>query len=252
MKKSLYLLNIGNYAPELTALTYPWIHRYAEKIGAEVVLMTERKFPAWDMDYEKLQIYELAAARGDDWSLYIDSDTLVHPELPDVTELIPRDTVAHNGADFAALRWVYDDYFRRDGRHIGSCNWLALASSWCRDLWRPLDDLTFEEAAANIYPNVHELTTGIITREHLIDDYVLSRNIARFGLKFATINDMCKQIGWNNGFLHHVYKETLPRKVELAKIALKAWKLDTLFPEYEFLRQFEVRGEDNAPKLVSK
>ena len=135
---------------------------------------------------------------------------------------------------------------------VHNCNWFTVASDWCLDLWRPLDDLTFEEAAANIYPNIHELTTGIITREHLIDDYVLSRNIARFGLKFATINDMCKQIGWNNGFLHHVYKETLPRKVELAKIALKAWKLDTLFPEYEFLRQFEVRGEDNAPKLVSK
>ena len=250
MRKCVWTLNIDNYAPELTALTYPLMRRYADKIGADFRIITQRHWPNFPPVYEKLQLHWLG--REFSWNFYVDSDALIYPDFFDPTEWVGKDTVLHNGCDLAATRWRMDNYFRRDGRRLGSCNWFTVASDWCLDLWRPLDDLTFEEAAANIYPNIHELTTGIITREHLIDDYVLSRNIARFGLKFATINDMCKQIGWNNGFLHHVYKETLPRKVELAKIALKAWKLDTLFPEYEFLRQFEVRGEENAPVLISK
>ncbi len=92
MRKTIYLLNIGNYAPEITAITYPLIERYARKICAQIEMIDERRSPAWDLDYEKLQIYELAQRRGDDWSIYIDSDALVHPELPDVTDLIPLDT----------------------------------------------------------------------------------------------------------------------------------------------------------------
>ena len=61
--KTLYLLDIGGYAPEITAITRPWVERYAAKIGAEVYVINERKFPAWDIDYEKLQIYRLARER---------------------------------------------------------------------------------------------------------------------------------------------------------------------------------------------
>ena len=225
MRTTVYLLNIGDYAPELTALTYPHIEAYADKIGAEVCRITERKFPDWDLDYEKLQIHQLAEDRGDDWSIYIDSDALVHPELPDVTALVPRDTVAHNGADFAGIRWRYDKYFWRDGRHIGSCNWFAMASSWCRDLWRPLDDLTFAEAVGNITVTVEERHTNV-TDEHLVSDYALSRNIARFGLKFTTLNDLWPTIGLGSAnFFFHQYTVTLDEKIEGIRKTIEAWRI---------------------------
>lgn len=225
MATTIYLLNVGGYAPELTALTYPHIEFYAHKIGAEICMISERKFPGWDVDYEKLQIYELAEKRGDDWSIYIDSDALIHPELPDVTALIPRDTVAHNGADFASIRWAYDKYFWRDGRHIGSCNWFAMASSWCRDLWRPLDDITFEEAVANITVTVEERHANV-SAEHLVSDYALSRNIARFGLKFTTLNDLWPKIGLTGtNFFHHEYTIPLDEKVAHIRHTIKEWRL---------------------------
>ena len=230
--KTLYLLDIGGYAPEITAITRPWVERYAAKIGAEVYVINERKFPAWDIDYEKLQIYRLARERGDDWSIYLDSDALVHPELPDITELLPRDTVAHNGSDFAPIRWKYDEYFRRDGRHIGSCNWLAVASSWCLDLWRPLDDLTFAEAVANITITAEEARPPggdepkvVVSAEHLVSDYALSRNIARFGLHFITLNDLWKRHGMAPDFFSHAYTVTNAEKVRLLTETLKRWKL---------------------------
>lgn len=223
---ALYTLNIDNYAPEITGLTYPLIERYARKIGATWVQITERKFPEWPVTYEKLQIHELGQENGAEWHLYIDSDALVHPETPDWTCFLPRDTVAHNGSDFAGVRWRYDEYFLRDGRNIGSCNWLTMASSWCLDLWRPLE-MTPAEAIDAIHPTAEELRT-VITREHLIDDYALSRNIARFGLKFQALMALEKRLGFGDdtGFYWHAYVITPEEKVRQMKAVLEEkWKL---------------------------
>jgi hypothetical protein len=223
-RKTVYTLNVGPYAPAITALTYPLLAAWVSRIGAELVMLDERRFPTWPVCYEKLQIYDWARERGDDWILYLDSDTLVHPDTPDFTRLIPRDTVAHNDADMAAVRWDYDQYFQRDGRHIGSGNWLAIASAWCVDLWRPLDDLTLDEALARIHPAAFERRAGI-TPDHLLDDYVLSRNIAKFGLKFTTIKRVQEQTGCMGEFFHHDYLMPVAEKVALLKQTLTNWKL---------------------------
>jgi len=224
IKKTIYLLNINNYDPELTAITYPFIERYAKKIKAGIHIINERKFPEWDMDYEKLQIYELAQKHENDWNIYIDSDALVHPELPDITDLIPFDTVAHNGSDFAPIRWRYDRFFRRDGRHISSCNWLACASSWCIDLWKPLDDMTMAECVENIFPIPRETASKIVTAEHLVSDYAVSRNIAKYGLKFKSLFSLWKDLKMESTeFFHHEYTITIEEKIFNIKLAIKRW-----------------------------
>lgn len=210
VRKIVYTLNIGEYAPEICSLTYPLIDHWAKKIGAHFHVIKERKFPQWPIVYEKLQIHELAKQHGVDWAIYLDSDALVHPDFFDPTEHLSKDTVCHNGTDMANIRWKYDNYFRRDGRHIGSCNWCAIASDWCLDLWRPSDDLTPAEAEKNISPTMGERLCGLIPPSHLIDDYTLSRNIARFGLKCTTLIKICEKLGMPHGnfFLWHKY--TIP------------------------------------------
>lgn len=223
----IFTLNVDGYSREITDLTYPLLKFYAKKIGADFYVISERRFPNWPVTYEKLQIFELGKIAQNDWNIFLDSDTLVHPETIDFTNYIPMDTVAHNGYDFANIRWRYDEYFRRDGRNIGSCNWAAFASSWCLDLWRPLDDLTFEEALENIYPTRNELNT-VVTREHLIDDYTLSRNIARFGLKFKTLRDIEEKLDLKDAFFfYHQYTLTLREKVEDMKKVIESWKIPT-------------------------
>lgn len=170
--------------------------------------------------YEKLQIYDLG--KSNDWNIYIDSDALVHPDLFDPTEFIGKDTVMHNGADLANNRWRYDKYFRRDGRHIGSCNWFTIASDWCIDLWHPLEDLTLEEAVENIFPIQSELNS-VITREHLIDDYVLSRNIAKYGLKFKTLLELMQDLRDVGNYLWHQYTMTESDKIINMKTVLDNW-----------------------------
>jgi len=225
MKKTLWTLNVDGYAPEITALTFPLFQLYARKIGAEFRVIDSRTFPDWPPVYEKLQIYELG--KENDWNIFIDADAVIHPEMWDPTDHLHKHTVCHNGNDMAGNRWRYDRFFRRDARHIGSCNWFTVASDWCIDLWRPLEDLTFGQALANISPTPSERSNGI-TEEHLIDDYTLSRNIAQFGLKFTTIRDIQERINDKGNYLWHIYTVSVPEKVRQMREILHAWGLDVM------------------------
>ena len=247
VKKTIFTLNVDGYAPEITALTYPLIEAYAEKIGADLHVISERKFPEWPVTYEKLQIYQLAQEMENDWNIYIDSDTLVHPDTQDLTLLLPRDTVAHFGRDHAPNRWRSDRYFQRDGRNFGTGNWLTVASDLCVDLWRPLDDLTPEQAIDNIFPTVAERRSGVVSRDHLIDDYTLSRNIARFGLKATTFKDIFTNMGYTElkndqgqivraaggGFFYHHYLYPTAQKVVDLRKVIRHWGITEIMG-YDF------------------
>jgi hypothetical protein len=232
IKKTIYTLNVNNYSPEITSMTYPLINQYAQKIGANFHVINSRKYPEFPVTYEKLQIYELGKEHQNDWNIYIDSDALVHPDMPDVTELINKDTILHNGVDFAPIRWKYDSYFQRDGRHMGSCNWFTVASDWCLDLWKPLEDISVHEAINNIFPIQDEILSGI-TKDHLIDDYTLSRNIAKYGLKALTLLAIMEKFGNPVNGLWHEYQLTEKEKVINMKKVLKTWAMSPKEKELE-------------------
>lgn len=227
VKKVIYLLNVTTddnpegYQPRVRRLTYPLIERYAKKIGADVIEIRSRQFPEFPITYEKLQIHQISQQIQAEWNIYIDVDAMVNPELFDVTVMLPKDTVCHNGRDMANMRWKYDKYFLRDGRHFGSCNWFTVASDWCVDLWKPLDDITCEQALANINITTDEYNSRNCKTEHLIDDYSLSRNIAKYGLKATTMMEVCAKLGYTdqagrgvNPYLWHIYTKTEEEKLQ--------------------------------------
>jgi len=219
MRKTLFTLSVDNYAPDIFALTRPYMERYAQKIGAEFHVISERKFPDYPIVYEKFQVYELG--RGNDWNLFVDGDVLIHPDTYDITEHVKKDTVAQWGADFN-FRWDHDDYFRRDGRHLSTCNWFTLTSDWTHDFWTPLQDMTLKEALSHIHPAQYELQRSMKT-EHFIDDYVLSRNLARYGLRYLQLRD------WD-GFtidkvplLYHYFPRSNDEKLSMLRDLVASW-----------------------------
>lgn len=229
MNKTLYTLNVDGYAPEIAKLTFPLMRYYANKIGAKFEIIDVRKFPNFPVTYEKFQIYDRANDNRDDWSIYLDADTLVHPETPDWTQYLPFDTCAHYGKDFAGVRWRPNDWFRRDGRNIGSCNWNTVASRWCRDIWRPAETDAPIGLVSEIFPTQTEINSGLIDPEHLIDDYLCSCNIARFGLKFVTILELQKTLGFDpekTSFYYHEYTIDIDEKATRMRTVLKdTWKI---------------------------
>jgi hypothetical protein len=229
----VWTLNIGNYQPAIRALTMPMMNFWARKIGAACVNpedppakrryvheITERKFPGWPVVYEKLQLHELG--KLSEWTIFLDADTLVSPDMFDPSNFMGKDTVAHNGSDMANVRWKYDEYFRRDGRNFGSCNWCTIASEWCLDLWHPLD-ISFEQALTQIHTTIGERNSGHCEISHLIDDFTLSRNIARYGLKATTLVEIGHKLGFRDQagrgvspYLYHIY--SVPERVKLEKM----------------------------------
>jgi hypothetical protein len=235
LKKIVFTLNIGDYAPELCELTYPYMQGYAEKIGAEFYIIKERKFPEFPPVYEKLQIKDIMEERGADWAIYIDSDVLVHPDLFDVTNHLRKDTVMHWGTDLASNRWEYDEYFLRDGRNIGSCNWFTVASDWCLDLWQPLD-ISFEEAKERISLTQVEKSSGVFDTSHLIDDYTLSRNIARYGLKVKTFKNLCVELTNEEvAYFWHSCLTPVETKVATAKQVIADWESEERVSSTQYL-----------------
>ena len=225
MTKTIFLLNIDDFAPEVTQITYPLIRLYADRIGAKIHMITERKFPEWPVTYEKMQISELAQKIGSDWNIYIDSDALIHPECPDFTIYLPKGTVSFHAADCSSVRFRVDNVFLRDGRYLAPGNWFTIASDLCVDLWRPLD-MTPDEAVRNIYPTVNEKNNGI-TAEHLIDDYTLARNMSMFGLRFKSFLEICKEQGFGE-YLAHQYTMTIDEKTVYLRSVLNQWNAEKI------------------------
>lgn len=225
VKKTIYTLAIDNWRPEITSITFPLFKHFAKKIGADFHVITKRRFLDWPVTFEKYQVYYLAQEHENDWNLFIDADALVHPEMPDFFQWYTKDTCGHNGSDPLGIRYRYDRFFFRDGRGISSCNWFTFASDWCIDIWHPCDDLTPEEAIARCTPTVEEEQT-VCHAEHLIDDFLCSRNIAKYGLKFRTLMQTFKDNGWENpGFLWHQYTLTPEEKYKRMQEVLRAWRL---------------------------
>lgn len=221
-RKCVWTLNIGNYAPEITAVTYPHIKAWAEKIDADFRLIKKRKYPDAPITYEKLQLHTLGEKY--DWNIYIDSDALIYPDLFDPTLHIYPDTVMQYGCDMVGTRFKDNKYFRRDTRRISSCNWFTMASSDCLDLWHPLEDMTVEQALANIKPQLKELKT--CNDGHLIDDYVLSLNISRYGLHYKKFMDLLKYLHCEGSqFLFHSHLFTRQEKAYiLPRVMEERWK----------------------------
>lgn len=254
MKKTIFTLDIDNYQPEIKALTFPLLMMYAQKIGADFHVINERKltlpgacmaggFPG----LEKFQIYDLGREMGNDWNIFIDPDALVHPDFFDPTSFMTKDTTAAYGSnDFVPIRFRTDKYFMRDGRMIGKGNWFGVVSDWCLDYWHPLDDITLDEAMAMCYPMLPERTASKpMTAYNMAEDMLVSRNIARYGLKHILMPDILARFGLTLNYINlgqvqspqgvmnqmggpifHVYLDDPDQKVVMMQNQLKQWGME--------------------------
>ena len=114
---------------------------------------------------------------------------------------------------------------KADGRNIGTCGWFVCAPKACFDLWKPAPE-PLDWLLEQCYPIEMEHNSGVIDKGHLLDDYVISRNIAHFGLKHDTVREMLKRIGApENGFFWHQYTLPEAEKVRQMKGILFDWHI---------------------------
>ena len=73
---------------------------------------------------------------------------------------------------------------------------------------------------------------------HLIDDYILSRNIARYGLKFETMMNLQKKLADQGNYFWHEYTIPTEQKIIRIKQTIKDWNIVNLLPA-ELQKQFQ-------------
>lgn len=192
---------------------------WARKIGAEFHVIDKRRLTqegdGKPLNYEKFQLYDISKCY--DWTFFLDSDAFVHPDCPDWSEMVNGDKsyVMFNGIDNRLNRFKASHYSRRSGSRVGACTWNVICSDWTADLWTPPED--YEAACNNIHLQWCEARTGKCPRDHLIDDYQLSENVARYGLKVKVLNEICKEINHPLYFYQHIYNVDNYEKLQMLR-----------------------------------
>jgi hypothetical protein len=199
-------------------MTRPLMKAYAGKMGARYDEIESRWWPDRHWMFEKFQLYSMSEG----WSIYVDGDCLIHPDMFDVTSVLSPDTVLQACSDVSLGRFEATTEMRRDGRWISSCNFFTVWHEWCLDLWKLPD--SYDKSVLRIHPTTQEQQRGV-SPEHLIDDCILTQNIARFGLKYMTLSQLQAQIGDSASYIYHAYLGTTEDKTKALRERMKVWRL---------------------------
>jgi len=225
MRKLVATMSLNNWEPEITSLTFPLMKYYAKKIGADFLHINNRKFPNDPIGYERFQLYDYVDKY--DWIVQLDADLLLHPDTPDVTCLVDKDTILTSIPDHAGKRFILDDYFHRDGRYISVPGFFTVTSNWMKDFWRLPEDLTSNEAIKRVTPCVHEWRDRYVNGEHLVIDYIWSRNVAKYGLKMEYFQNIFKDplSPIQDYVMHNSFLPLDHKRQHIKDVVHKHWKL---------------------------
>ena len=184
MRKLIHVVNINDFFPELFALTYPTIRSYAERNGYMINMITERKFP-------------------------------------DVTEFLKRDSISFN--DNYNISWKYHvdriRYFMRDGRDVGIATNFVVSSDWTHDVWEPLS--LSQKDIEDLAKKENTDTGGADGRGwgHYADEFALSYNMAKYGLKYTGVT----WEDWMRPWLIHTGTGDKNEALQIARQTLEKW-----------------------------
>jgi hypothetical protein len=198
----VHVINIDNYFPELFELTIPTIEFWTRKLRAKLNIITTRKFPDWPILYEKIQIF--FDGHDIDWNILLDADILVQPDTPDpLYSNITPNQVAAKDSYHAHMQLKLDDCFYRDGRDIGLSTCTVITHRKCHKLWTPLE------------MNPQEACEKILIDRMIVDEYTLSRNLAKYG--FPLTAPFNPSLHYNNIFHIGAYAQDKNKVLDIAK-----------------------------------
>lgn len=177
MKKAIVTTTVNDYFPELCEYTIPNLKRYADKIGADFIRITDRKYPELHPAFEKLQVHEVA--KHYDRTILIDADIMVDPKSIDLTEVYDNNEIlccmrydivhsSYNLWNITSRKNLDNRFFLKDRRNLGIAGFLIGCSNITYDFFEPISVQKAIEMQNEIY------------RPAIIDEYVMSLNVAKY------------------------------------------------------------------------
>lgn len=103
LKKAVVTLSIGDLYREMSDISHPMMKDYADKIGADFVVINEAKVRMHPLHFEKWQMYDLLFDY--DRIIFLDTDILIGPDCPDLFGMVGLEEVGG---------FVESDYLNRN------------------------------------------------------------------------------------------------------------------------------------------
>lgn len=207
--KCVHVVNIDNFFPELWKMTYPTIKEYADRINANLNIITTRQYPQFHINYEKMQVWEDGEAYK--WNFLVDADVLIHKDFPDFSTIVPEHHVGFNDNYYASEKFNIDNYaeFLRDGRNVGIASNAVITHWTTHDLFKP-----------EVTP--WEMQNVCKVRQGDIDEFNLSLNLAKYGFKYCGIT----WEDWQRYYFVHIGTGDKEEALRIANRVLTTWKND--------------------------
>lgn len=215
MKKAIHIVNIDNFFPELWELTYPTIKAYSDRINADLNIISKRYYSLYCQDklsvnFEKMQVWRDGS--NYDANFLLDADVLIHNKFPDFTTIVPNHHIGFNHNYHASTKFNIEDniYFQRDGRDVGIASNAVVAYKSTHEIFKP------NSIQISDIPDICKV------REGDIDEYNLSLNLAKYGLKYTGI---CWE-SWQEYYFQHIGTGDREQALKIANNVLTTWRND--------------------------
>lgn len=173
MLKNLFVLRIGDFRPDLCEFTIPTIKHWCAKNGWVYNEITKRRYNDLPITAEKLQVHNLG--KDSEWNILCDADLMLRPDFVDPVSFTAPNVVASSYHFRASDKFKTNIYFERDERDLGLSGGFVLTSKFTHDLWTP--------------PALWTLALSATKNKHLIDEYVISTNLAKYGLCYDGVSN---------------------------------------------------------------
>lgn len=90
-KLAVVTIAMGEYYQKLAQITHPTLKKYAEKIGAEFIVIDKQKISKTTPHWEKFQLYNLLNIY--DRILFVDTDVIIREDAPDIFKHVPDEAL---------------------------------------------------------------------------------------------------------------------------------------------------------------
>lgn len=226
-KENLVLtISIGNHYKNISEYTLPSIERYAKKIGADFINITEHNRDFITQKWNKFYIHELLNEYKR--ILYLDIDILIREDCPNLFEIVPINKLG----------------MFNEGRYTPRLEFLEQASEYYNEPLSKWNGRFYNSGVmlvSRIHKQLFKLPKGVDfveTDQPYLNLRITNDNIEMFDLdyKFNRMDLLDKFCGISRLDSYIVHYAGAPENIifDVIKKDINQWEID--FPEYEYKR----------------
>lgn len=237
-KTAVITMCFGNF-DKLAEYTHPTIKAYAEKIGADFIVINEKKLTTKFIHYEKFQLYHYLTKYNR--IIFMDTDLIVRPDTPNLFDIVPE----HKFAAFNEGRFINSVEIIRD-----ACMKFNISlPKWDRQYYNT-GVLVFSRLHKDIFKkpdkeyDVYGKDVGVLHYEQpYINLKLISGEYETFDLdhKFNCMSLMVPLTGENrlsSYVVHYASATDVDLRLKLIKEDLKSWSETA--PSYKYIKNIHV------------